>query len=262
LEAVINLDLTGKSALVCGASQGIGAAAARELAALGCRVLALARSADKLAALLDDLPGDGHAAIAHDLADHDGFADALRPYLNQGPIHILINNAGGPKPGPIVEAARDHFLDGFQRHVLAASALLALLLPGMKQAGYGRVINVISTSVKTPIPNLGVSNTVRGAMANWAKTVSLEVAPFGVTCNNVLPGYTKTPRLDGLIAAAAKRTGKTEAEAAAAWRAKVPAGRFGEPAELGAAIAFLASPAAGYINGVNLPVDGGRTDCL
>jgi 3-oxoacyl-[acyl-carrier protein] reductase len=146
--------------------------------------------------------------------------------------------------------------------VLAGSNLVKLLLPGMKQAGYGRVVNIISTSVKIPIPNLGVSNTIRGAMASWAKTLSREVAPHGVTVNNVLPGFTATPRLQGLIEANAAKSGQTEAAVAESWRASVPAGRFAEPAEVAAAVAFLASPAAAYINGINLPVDGGRTGCL
>ncbi len=179
-----------------------------------------------------------------------------------GAIQILVNNTAGPKPGPIVEAAEDAFLGAFQNHVLTASLLLRLLMPGMKSAGYGRVINIISTSVKQPIPNLGVSNTIRGAMASWAKTVSLEVAQFGITANNILPGYTSTPRLEALLQNAALKQGKSVDQVSAEWRALVPARRFAEPAEIAAAAAFLASPAASYINGINLPVDGGRTGSL
>ncbi len=247
---------------MCGASQGIGAAVAQTFAELGGRVIALARSADKLSALTDALPGEGHGFVAGDLADREGVVAQIRAHLAEGPIHILVNNTGGPPPGPIVEAGEEAFLQGFHNHVLTASALLKLLLPGMKEAGYGRVINVISTSVKIPIPNLGVSNTIRGAMASWAKTVSLEVAPFGVTCNNVLPGFTMTPRLESLIKNAAAKSGQSVAAVKAAWEAGVPARRFADPRETAAAIAFLASPAAGYVNGVSLPVDGGRTGCL
>jgi len=254
----VKLDLNDKTALVCGASRGIGAAIARELAGLGCRIIAQARSEDALAQLVADLPGSGHRVLAGDI----GATDDLVARLGEGPVQILINNTGGPKPGPIAEAEADAFLDGLRNHVVAASVLTRALLPGMKAASFGRIINVISTSVKAPIPNLGVSNTIRGAMANWAKTLSVEVAPYGITVNNILPGFTDTPRLRNLIEAAAGRTGKTVAETADAWRQTVPARRFAEPAEVAAAAAFLASPAAAYINGINLPVDGGRTPSL
>lgn len=262
MEEAIKLELNNKTALVCGASQGIGAATAEELASLGCRVVSLARSADKLEALTAALPGEGHRFLAVDLADRDALATAVKGVLADGPIHILINNTAGPKPGPITQADEDNFLSGFANHVLVSSLLTQLLLPGMKDAGYGRIINIISTSVKQPIPNLGVSNTIRGAMASWCKTLSLEVAAFGITANNVLPGYTKTPRLASLIANAAKKLDKTVDEVTEIWRGKVPAARFAEPAEVASAAAFLASPAAAYINGVNLPVDGGRTGSL
>jgi len=263
LEAVINIDLSGKKALVCGASQGIGAAIARELAALGCGVTALARSRDKLAGLVAELPGTGHHLLAVDLGDREELSRLVRALITDGgPIHILVNNTAGPKPGPITEAEDATFLQGFHNHILVGSLLVHLLLPGMKEAGYGRILNIISTSVKVPIPNLGVSNTIRGAMASWCKTLAGEVAPFGITANNILPGFTLTPRLESLIAAAAERAGQSRADMASAWQATVPAGRFGDPHEVAAAAAFLASPAAAYINGINLPVDGGRTGCL
>ncbi|CAM2066231.1 SDR family oxidoreductase [Sulfidibacter corallicola] len=258
----MNLDLTGKRALVCGASQGIGAAIAHQLACMGCTVIALARSEDKLANVLKSLPGKGHYSISLDIGDQELLEKSVAGELADGPIHILINNSGGPKPGPISQAEPEAFMAGFRNHILAASLLVRLLLPGMKEAGYGRIINIISTSVKVPIPHLGVSNTVRGAMANWAKTLSIEVAPFGITVNNVLPGFTDTPRLTALIEANAAKQGKPAEDVAEAWKQSVPAKRFAEPRETAAATAFLASPAAAYINGVNLPVDGGRTGCL
>lgn len=233
-----------------------------ELASLGCRVVVLARSQDKLDRVVNALPGDGHQGVAVDLSDRDILETRISQQLEKGPIHILVNNTGGPPPGPIAEATDEAFLAGFNQHVLAASLLTRLTLPGMKDAGYGRIINVISTSVKIPIPNLGVSNTIRGAMASWAKTLSMEVAPHGVTVNNVLPGYTKTPRLDKLIANFAQKTGKSLEEATEVWKGRVPAGRFAQPEEVASAAAFLASPAAGYISGVSIPVDGGRTGCL
>ena len=251
-----------KTALVCGASQGIGEATARALADMGCRVIALARSAEKLEAVVQSLPGTGHLAVVHDLADRPGLAGKVSGLLQQGPIHILVNNTAGPKPGPIAEAEEDNFLDGFQKHVLVGAMLVKLLLPGMKVDGYGRVINIISTSVKAPIPNLGVSNTIRGAMASWAKTLATEVASHGVTVNNVLPGYTSTPRLASLIKNAAERQGCSIEDMTEQWKARVPAKRFAEPGEVAAVAAFLASPAAAYITGINVPVDGGRTVCL
>ena len=257
------MTLTDKTALVCGASQGIGEATAHALAADGCRVIAFARSREKLAAVVASLPGSGHVVLAGDIGDHASLRREATALLEaHGPIQILINNTGGPKPGPISEAEDTAFLSGFQNHILAASNLVKCLLPGMKQTGYGRIINVISTSVKVPIPNLGVSNTIRGAMASWAKTLSVEVAPFGITVNNILPGFTATPRLHALIEGAAARTGKSVEETTRLWQGSVPARRFAEPAEVAAAAAFLASPRAGYINGINLPVDGGRTGCL
>ncbi len=259
----MDIRLSGRSALVCGASKGIGAASARALAGLGARVVALARSADALREVVAELPGEGHQALVADLSQGDALAAALEPVLAaHGPLHILVNNCGGPKGGPIVEAREEEFLAAMQNHLLAAVRLSRLLLPGMREAGYGRIINIISTSVKVPIPNLGVSNTTRAAVANWAKTLSREVAADGVTVNNVLPGFTRTERLLTLMAGAAKRLGQTPAETEAAWMRSVPAGRFARPAEVAAGVAFLASPAASYINGINLPVDGGRTGCL
>lgn len=263
MEAAIKLELANKTALVCGASQGIGAATAHELAELGCQVIALARSEDKLNKVVASLPGSGHLALVADLSDREALAQKVEATLSStGTIHILINNTAGPKPGPISEADEENFLNGFQNHILVGALLTRLLLPGMKEANYGRIINIISTSVKQPIPNLGVSNTIRGAMASWCKTLSLEVAPFGITANNVLPGYTSTPRLASLIENAAKRQDKTIEQVTEEWRGKVPARRFADPAEVAGAAAFLASPAGSYINGINLPVDGGRTGSL
>jgi 3-oxoacyl-[acyl-carrier protein] reductase len=264
--AGLTLDLTGKRALVCGASQGIGEAVARQLASQGASVILLARSAERLGRLRGELEREGAAhpqVLALDLADHARLAEAVESEVKAGgPVHVLVNNAGGPAPGPVLEAPPEAFLAGFAAHVLAAHLLARLLIPGMKEARYGRIVNIISTSAKEPIQNLGVSNTVRGAMASWAKTLAGEVAPFGITVNNVLPGYTDTPRLRDLAERTAARRGQSVETVLAAWRAVVPVGRFARPEEIAAAAGFLASPAASYVTGIHLPVDGGRISSL
>ncbi|MHA6204214.1 SDR family oxidoreductase [Dyella soli] len=259
------LDLSGRHALVCGASQGIGRASAVELAELGASVTLLARSADKLQAVAEALPhrpGQQHRWLAVDMQDTDKLQGALADVVAGGPVHILINNTGGPPGGPAHAAEADAFAAAFRQHLLAGQALVQALLPGMRASGYGRIVNVISTSVKEPIPGLGVSNTVRAAVAAWAKTLSGELAADGITVNNVLPGYTRTARLDGLLAAQSRSSGRSEEEIAQGMLATVPARRFGEATEVAAVIAFLCTPAAGYVNGVSIAVDGGRTRAL
>lgn len=263
--AALSQSLEGRHALVCGASAGIGRAAALALAERGAQITALARGAEKLGSLVPQLLAAGAPAarpLAQDLEDRDALVRSVEALVREhGAVHVLVNNTGGPPSGPILAAEPGDFLKAFERHLLAAHVLLQTLLPGMHEAGYGRIVNVISTSVREPIPNLGVSNTIRGAMASWAKTVSRELPP-GVTINNVLPGFTDTERLGELKASISKRTGKSPEEVQAAWLATVPEGRLGAPEELAAAIAFLASPAAGFIRGVSLPVDGGRLNSI
>ncbi len=259
----MKIDLTDKHALVCGASQGIGRAAATALAAAGARVTLLARNRDGLDVARGALSGDGHAVLVADLADPKALREIVDAHIRDaGPIHILVNNSGGPAGGPAHLADGDAFAAAFRQHLLASQQLVQAVLPGMRSAGYGRIVNVISTSVKEPIRDLGVSNTVRGAVASWAKTLATELGPDGITVNNVLPGFTATGRLDYIFDTKAHKTGKPRADIEAAARAQVPVGRFAEPAEIAAAIVFLASPAAAYINGINLPVDGGRTGSL
>jgi len=261
----MDLRLTGRHALVCGASQGIGRATAFELAELGASVTLLSRSADALVALAVELPsthpGQKHRHVAVDMLDTEALTAAIAEVVKLNAVHVLINNSGGPPPGPASQAEPDAFLVAFRQHLIAAQVITRACLPGMREARYGRIINVISTSVKEPIPNLGVSNTVRAAVAGWAKTLSAEVAPDGITVNNVLPGYTRTPRLEALVEASVK-AGRGRDEVEKGLLASVPAARFGDPAEVAAVIAFLASPAAGYVNGVSLTVDGGRTRSL
>jgi 3-oxoacyl-[acyl-carrier protein] reductase len=262
----MHLDLTGRHALVCGASQGIGRATAIELALLGADVTLLARSADALESVAVELPRI-HPAQRHDwrsvdMGDTGSLHAAAGQIIASAPVQILINNTGGPPGGPAHAAQASAFETAFRQHLLAAQTLLQAALPGMRASGFGRIVNVISTSVKEPIAGLGVSNTVRAAMAGWAKTLSGELAADGITVNNVLPGYTRTARLDGLLAAQARTGNRSEADVAQSMLATVPARRFGEAAEVAAMVAFLCTPAAAYVNGVSIAVDGGRTRAL
>ncbi|RDS85125.1 SDR family NAD(P)-dependent oxidoreductase [Dyella monticola] len=262
----MDLNLKGRHALVCGASQGIGRATAIELAELGADVTLLARSAEPLATLADSLPrlhpAQRHGWRSADMANTTQLNAIATDIVAATPVHILINNSGGPPGGAIHTADPAAFETTFRQHVLAAHTLLQSVLPGMRDSRYGRVVNVISTSVKEPIAGLGVSNTVRAAMAAWAKTLAGEVAADGITVNNVLPGYTRTARMDGLLAVQAEKSGRDEQELAKEMAAAVPARRFGEPGEIAAVIAFLCTPAAAYVNGVSIAVDGGRTKSL
>ena len=262
----MDLNLSGKRALVGGASQGLGAACAHQLAAQGAEIIALARSEDKLAELVKQLPttqGQKHSYICADSADLPHLAAELQAQLdNGGPISIWVNNTGGPAPGPAHLASPQEFAHAFSQHLPGSQAMLQLLLPGMREQGYGRIINVLSTSVKTPLPNLGVSNSIRAAMANWAKTLSCELAADGITVNNVLPGLTRTARLEGLLKFRAEKSGSTLQDVEKAMLQTIPARRFAEPDEFANAVVFLASPAAAFINGINLPVDGGATASL
>jgi 3-oxoacyl-[acyl-carrier protein] reductase len=261
----MDLDLRGRHALVCGGSEGIGRAAAHELALLGADVTLLARREDALREAAAALPRTGtqqHGVLAADVSQNFELSQAVAALCAQRPVHLLVNNTGGPPGGPAHSAEIAAFLDAFNKHLVANQALLQAVLPGMREVGWGRIVNVISTSVYEPIPNLGVSNTIRGAVASWAKTLSRELAPDGITVNNVLPGYTRTQRLDQILADRSQATGKPQEEVARGMLASVPAGRFAEAHETGAVIAFLCSPAAGYVNGQSIAVDGGRMQSI
>jgi 3-oxoacyl-[acyl-carrier protein] reductase len=261
----MNLDLTYKTALVCGSTQGLGYASAVELALLGCNVVLMARNEEKLKekiTTLDASKGQQHQYLVADFADVTIVKAAVDEFVKNNIVHILINNTGGPAGGTALNAEAADFLSAFNNHLINNHNLMQAVVPGMREAGFGRIINIISTSVKSPIAGLGVSNTIRAAVANWAKTLAGELGPFGITVNNVLPGFTKTIRADYVIASKAKAANISEDDVLKQLVAEIPAGRIGEPAEFGAAVAFLASPAAAYINGINLPVDGGRLGCL
>jgi 3-oxoacyl-[acyl-carrier protein] reductase len=254
-------DLQGKTAIVCGASQGIGEATAKLLAERGARIIALARNEDKLKDLMKSLKGSGHKYYVIDLADTDALKKIL-PDLAKENVQILINNSGGPKGGPLLDASVEEFEAPIKAHLKAAHLMVQTVAPAMRSSCYGRIVNIISTSVKNPIPGLGVSNTIRGAMANWSKTLAGELGPYGITVNNMLPGYIRTGRIESLMGAAAQKSGNSVDEIEEQWIKTIPAGRIGDPTEAAEGIAFLVSPAASYINGINLPIDGGRTPSL
>ena len=258
--------LIGKRAIACGSTQGIGRACAVQFAALGAAVTLVARNEEALQKVRDELStgeGQEHQYLCCDFNEPDTLKEKVTRHLAEtGPVHILLNNTGGPPPGPIAEAAPEAFLRAATMHLVCNQILTQAVLPGMKEAGYGRIINIISISVKEPIKGLGVSNTARWAVAAWAKTLAGEVARFGITVNNVLPGYTATSRLESLTNVRAREAGISEEQYRERMFAEVPAGRLASPEETAAAAAFLASPAASYINGINLPVDGGRCAAL
>ncbi|MBK9338359.1 MAG: SDR family oxidoreductase [Lewinellaceae bacterium] len=261
----MDLSLLNKNALVGGASAGIGRAVALELANLGANVTLVARTETTLQAAmagLDTTQGQRHRYLVADFDDSQILLTKVSDLLDQQPIHILVNNTGGPPGGPIVGAKPEDFLKAYHNHLVCNQLLAQAVLPGMKAAGYGRIINIISTSVKEPLENLGVSNTTRWAVASWAKTWANEVGGFGITVNNVLPGFTGTGRLTDIIEKRAAASGASADVVENQFKNQVPLRRFAEPAEVAAAVAFLASPAAGYITGINLPVDGGRTRSL
>jgi 3-oxoacyl-[acyl-carrier protein] reductase len=260
----MNLNLKNKNALICGSTAGIGKASAMELADLGVNITLIARNEDKLKKVLSELPtnqGQNHNYMVADFSDPNSLKETLSNNSSRN-YHILLNNTGGPKGGPIFNADLSEFTDTFSQHLLCNHLLVQAVVSGMKENGYGRIINIISTSVKQPIEGLGVSNTIRGAVANWSKTLASELGPFGITVNNVLPGATATERLDQIMINVGKKIGKSPEEASEIMRSIVPAKRFAQPEEIAYAVVFLASEAAGYINGINLPVDGGRTKSL
>lgn len=261
----MNLALNGKRAVVCGSTQGIGKASAIELALLGASVTLIARDEEKLKKVLSELAtaaSQQHTYVVADFSSPETLKQKVEKYAAEYAVHILINNTGGPPGGQAIDAAGDDFVKAFSNHLLCNHILVQAFVPSMKKETYGRIINIISTSVKIPLRGLGVSNTIRGAVANWSKTLSLELGPFGITVNNVLPGATMTGRLESIIKTNADKKAISFEEAKQEMVREIPLGRISEPHEVAAAVAFLASPAASYINGINIPVDGGRTGCL
>ena len=261
----MNTSLQGKTAVIGGSTQGIGLAIAQELATMGATCILLARNEQALQRVTAALPtphGQQHQFKVADFTHPEQVRQAINAIIAATPVHILVNNTGGPPPGPITEATEEAFLAAFNQHIICNQVLVQAVIPAMKEAAYGRIINIISTSVRIPNKNLGVSNTMRGATASWAKTLSNELASFGITVNNILPGYTKTQRLDSLIQNNATKRNVAPAVIEQEMLNEIPARRFGDASELAAVAAFLASPAAGYVNGVSIPVDGGKTGSI
>ncbi|MGC4057548.1 MAG: SDR family oxidoreductase [Chitinophagaceae bacterium] len=263
---MLQLDLKGKNALIAGSTQGIGLASAVMLAGMGANCTLIARNEESLKEAVSKLPaaqGQQHGYLVADYSRPEEVRSVVQDFIAAGhAVHILINNSGGPAAGPVVSAQTDAFLQAFNQHLICNHIVSGLVLDGMKAAGYGRIINIISTSVKIPLKNLGVSNTIRGAVASWAKTMANEVAAYGITVNNVLPGATATGRLSSIIDNKSAKTGVDKDEVTREMLAEIPAARFGAPEEIASVIAFLASPAAAYVNGTSIPVDGGRTGSI
>ena len=262
---IMNLSLEGKNAIICGASQGIGFAIAEELALMGANCILLARNGENLriaASQLDISIRQVHSYHTVDFNDQPKVKELIQKITTSQNIHVLVNNSGGPAAGPIVDATEDQFLQAINQHLIINHILTKAVIEGMKKDGYGRIVNIISTSVKIPLKNLGVSNTTRGAVASWAKTMANELGQFGITVNNVLPGFTTTERLKSIIETTARKGNALIEVVEKNMMEEVPAKRFGEPSEIAAVAAFLATPAAAYVNGTSIPVDGGRTGSI
>ena len=262
----MNIDLTGKNAIVCGATKGIGNATAMLLASLGANVTMISRNESLLSRIIRDLDvskGQKHDYIASDFDKPDELRDKLQQKVNEPKVyHILVNNTGGPPAGLAIDAELHEYTAAFTNHLLCNQVLVQAVVDGMRASGYGRIINVISTSVKAPLKGLGVSNTIRAAVANWAKTLSVELAPYGITVNNVLPGATNTDRLKQIIEGKASKQKLSIEEVGKEMTDEIPMKRFASPEEIAYTIGFLSSEFAAYITGINVPVDGGRTPNL
>ena len=261
----MNRALEEKKAIVCGSTQGIGLAIAEELAFLGASCTLIARNEEALKEAvqkLDTQLRQQHNYLVADFSKPDELKKVIAAHVAKSPVHILINNSGGPAAGPITEATEEAFLNTFNQHLICNHILAKAVIPSMKKEGYGRIVNIISTSVKIPLKNLGVSNTIRGAVASWSKTMANELGQFKITVNNILPGFTATQRLTTLIDTMAKKGNTVVDIVEKNMMEEVPMKRFAEAWEVAAVAAFLASPAASYVNGVSIPVDGGRTGSI
>lgn len=262
---MMNLSIANKNAVICGSTQGMGLACAHLLAGLGANCILIARNEEALITAIAQLPtdlGQQHSYAVADFSKVDAVHQAINKITATTTIEILINNSGGPQPGPITDASSKQFQDAFNQHLICNQILCQAVIPGMKAASYGRIINIISTSVKTPLANLGVSNTIRAAVASWAKTLSNEVGQYHITVNNVLPGLTRTLRYDKLVENASTKSGQSLESVEEGLLSSIPLKRIGTAEEIANVIAFLASPAASYVTGTSIRVDGGRTPAI
>lgn len=261
----MQIDLIGKNAIVCGSTQGIGLAIAMQFAHSGAEVTLIARNEKKLKNTLAKLPddhGQRHQYICADFNDYDNLESKIKEFISNNPQQdILVNNSGGPPPAMAIDSSYTDYQEAFNQHLVCSQILTQAVVPEMKNNQFGRIINIISTSVREPIPGLGVSNTIRGAVANWAKTLAFELAPYNITVNNILPGSTNTPRIEAIINKKAQEQNKAESEIRHEMETSVPMKRFASPEEPAYAATYLASDLASYITGINIPVDGGKLGC-
>ena len=261
----MEINLINKTAWVFGASRGIGRAVSLGLAQAGANILLLARSPrllEQTKNLLCTKKNQQHDILCVDMSKPESLLNSIKNYHNKSCVDIVINNSGGPPGGAAHTAGLEDYKEAFSQHVLSAQIVAQVAVPEMKKRGFGRIVNIISTSVKQPISGLGVSNTIRGAMGNWSKTMSSELGPFGITVNNILPGATETERLTSLIKSNANKRSVSVEAVTQAMKKDIPAGRFAKPFEIANAVTFLCSEQAQYVSGINLPVDGGRTKSL
>jgi len=262
----MEINLQGKNAMVCGATRGIGNAIAMLYAKLGANATLVARNASLLERIIRELDtslGQKHDFIAADFSKPEELKEKIHAKIIEPKVyHILVNNTGGPPAGLAIDAELHEYISAFTNHLLCNQILVQALVDGMRASGYGRIINIISTSVKVPLKGLGVSNTIRGAVGNWSKTLANELGQYGITVNNILPGATATDRLKQIIEGKALKQQHSIEEVNKEMTSEIPLGRFAQPDEIAYAAAFLASEYAAYISGINVPVDGGRTPSL
>lgn len=259
----MDLGLADRVALVAASSRGLGRAVAEELAAEGAHVVMCARgpvALEEAATSVDSLGSGEVEAVAADLAEAEGMARVVDAAFERfGRVDVLVNNAGGPPAGPFEAHSLDAWRRAVRLNLESAIELTRAVLPGMKERGWGRIVNITSVAVKEPVDGLILSNSVRAAVTGFARTLANEVAPYGVTVNNALPGYTRTDRLTELADSLSEQRGVPRERVEADWEAAIPMGRLGEPREFAALVAFLASGRASYITGRSITVDGGRT---
>lgn len=259
------IDLRGYRAVVGGATRGLGLAAARQLAASGATVTLMARNEHSLNEALASLSSDAgqqHDYLQVDYLDFIGFRQLTERFFSGKKVDILVNNTNGPKAGTVNEKTTEDFQEAFDLLFKTYHHLTQLLVPGMRSRGYGRILNVSSVSVKEPLPNLVLSNSIRTAVVSWAKSLADAVASDGVTVNSILTGAFDTERIRELTQKQAQASGDTIDALLEARKASIPAGRFGDPKEYGYLLAFLASPMAAYITGASIPIDGGAIKSL